>query len=165
MNNDYDCIRSLIVRNPSDQSPVDFNVNINIEAKDYDKIHIQLLSVGIDQQTSGSFPIDANIRHRTFIIESNMGQMVFDTNNKKTFLGSVNVNREFIRGVHADSIKQPIIELASIPNGNYQFSLKDKSGVIPPIKDASDDTAIQGLTLVFQVFLSKNEIKRNQINL
>lgn len=162
---DYECIRSLIVRSPPGSSPVDFNVNINVEAKDYDKVMIQLLSVNIDQQRNGEFPVQSeNILQEVMFVESNMGQMVFDTNGKRSFLGTCNVCREQFRPTHYDGITQPLIELSSIPNGQYNFQLKDKDGVIPTIDDGSD-TAILGLTLVFQLYLMKNEIKTKQINL
>jgi len=165
-NKNYDCVRSLIVRSPSGSSPVDFNVKINIEAKDYDKIHLQLLSVNFDQNKDGEFPVDSTSQKRNicFFVESNMGQMVFDTNQKRTFLGTVNVMREFNDPTTYDSTSNPIIELASIPNGNFNFSLKDVNGALPVINDGSD-ISLKAVTYVFQVYLSKNEIKRNQINI
>jgi len=163
---DYECIRSLIVRSPVGSSPVDFNVNLNIEAKDYDKVMIQLLSVNFDQNNSGTFPVDSTnqIHNKSFSVESNMGQLIFDTNGKRSYLGSVNVNREQKRPVHYDGITQPLIELSSIPNGQYNFQLKDKDGVVPTISDGTD-TSIQGITYVFQLYLMKNEIKTKQMNL
>lgn len=165
-NKNYDCVRSLIIRSPSGSSPVDFNVNLNIEAKDYDKIHLQLLSVNFDQEKDGSFPVDSTVQKKTncFFVESNMGQMVFDTNQKRTFLGTVNVLREFNNPTTTDSTSNPIIELSSIPNGNYNFTLKDINGLIVLIDDGTD-ISLKAVTYVFQVYLSKNEIKRNQINI
>lgn len=167
MNTEYQCIRSLIVRSPIGSSPVDFNVNINIEAKDYDKIYIQMLSVNFDQEKDGSFPVDATGQKRTncFFVESNMGQLIFDTNNKRTFLGSANVSREFTHPTSHDSTSNPIIELASIPNGNYNFTLKDIAGSLVPITDTDGNTALKGVTYIFQIYLSKNEIKRSQMNM
>ena len=166
----YDCVRTLIVRssNKTSGTPVDFNVNIRIEEKDYDRIHIQLLSVGIDQKNDGFFPASADtnyFRHLRLNVESNMGQMVFDTNNKRNFLGSVNITRELSRPVHFDGATHPFIELASIPNGNYNFSLRDTHGNIPEITTAGNDTSVQNVTLTFQVYLSKNEIKSNQMHI
>jgi len=159
-----ECIRCLIVRSPSDQSPVDFNINLNIEAKDYDKVHIQLLSVNIDQTNTGSFPVDATNEVKTicFTLESNMGQLVFDTNQKKNFLGTVNVNREFSNPTSNDSTQNPLIELSRIPNGLYNFSLRDINGNIPNIYHAPGSSSVKGITYVFQLYFSKNELKRKQ---
>ena len=163
---DYACIRSLIVRSPAGSSPVDFNVNLNIEAKDYDKVMIQLLSVNIDQNNSGSFPYDSTneINSKSFSVECSLGQIIFDTNGKRSYLGTVNINRELKRAVHYDGITQPLIELSSVPNGQYNFQLKDKDGVVPTIDDGTD-VSIQGITYVFQLYLMKNEIKTKQMNL
>ena len=164
---DYECIRSLIVRSPVGSSPVDFNVNLNIEAKDYDKVMIQLLSVNIDQNATGEFPVDSTneIRNISFSVEADMGQMVFDTNGRRSYLGSVNVCYEKKRAMIFDGISQPLIELSAIPNGRFNFKLKDKDGVVPTISDANDDISIQGITYVFQLYLMKNEIKTKQMNL
>ena len=93
---DYECIRSLIVRSPAGSSPVDFNVNLNIEAKDYDKVMIQLLSVNIDRNNSGSFPYDSTneINSKSFSVECSLGQIIFDTNGIRSYLGTVNIHPE-----------------------------------------------------------------------
>ena len=155
-----ECIRPLIIRSPTGQSPVDFNVNLQLHEPGYDKVTIQLFGVGIDEQAAGSFPVNEP-RHRSLFVESDMGQMLFDTGNKRSFLGVCNVCRENIQPMHFDEVRQPVIELASIPNGNFNFSLRDKNGALPVIIDGADQ-AITGLTLVFQLVFSKSLTKKTQ---
>ena len=160
-----ECMRTLIVRSPVGSSPVDFDVNLSIDVKDYNKVMIQLLSVNIDQNAAGTFPVDALIHNKSFSVECNMGQLVFDTNGKRSYLGSVNICREQKRAMIYDGISQPLIELSAIPNGRFNFQLKDKDGVIPTIIDTNNDTSIQGITYVFQLYLMNNENTTKQINL
>ena len=157
-----ECIRPLIIRSPTGQSPVDFNVNLQLHEPGYDKVTIQLLGVCIDEIATSEFPI-GEPRHRTLFVESNMGQMLFDTGHKRSFLGVCNVCKENIRPMHFDEVRQPVIELASIPNGIFNFSLRDVDGVLPDITDdAGNPPAIQGLTLVFQLVFSKSLTKKTQ---
>lgn len=162
---DYECIRSLIIRSPQGSSPIDFNVQVNIEAKDYDKCQLKLLSIAFEEDEDGDFPANATQKSKVYCVEANFGQMVFDTNNKRTFLGSTTVTRDIKPASDNRTIENPIIELASIPNGNVNFSLRDIYGALPVITNVMGVTSLKSVMYVFQVYLYRSDIKNRQMNI
>ena len=165
-------IQTLIIR--STDTPVDWTSHIQINEREYDKAYIQLVNVGMNLVNSGAFP--ANITDARVIInvESTLGQSIYDTNGKQSFLGCFSYSRPasndtalYYTDSRLDNICQPIIELSRIPNGQFNFKLTDHTGsTMTYISDSAIDGGTQKLEqtiLVFQLYLVKSSHIKSQI--
>jgi len=165
-------IQTLVIR--STDTPVDWTSHIQINEREYDKAYIQLVDVGMNLVNSGAFPANTTEARVIINIESTLGQSIYDTNGKQSFLGCFNYSRpavddttDYYSDSRIDNICQPIIELSRIPNGQFNFKLTDHAGsTMTYISDSAIDGGTQKLEqtiLVFQLYLVKSSHIKSQI--
>ena len=83
---------------------------------------------------TGAFPTNLTEAKIIVNVESTLGQNIYDSNGKQSFLGGFNYSRsaDNTSTDHTDSridnIINPIIELPRIPNGQFNFKLTDHDG-------------------------------------
>ena len=165
-------IQTLVVR--SDGNPVDWTSQIQINEREYDKAYIQLIDVGMNLANTGAFPANETDARVIVNLESNLGQSIYDTNGKQSFLGCFNYSRpasadtsHYYSDSRLDNICQPIIELPRIPNGQFNFKLTDHAGsTMTYISDTAIDGGTQKLQqtiLVFQLYLAKSSHIKSQV--
>jgi|GEM_PF-5801713 len=84
-------IQTLVVR--SDSNPVDWTSQIQINEREYDTAHIQLLNVPMRLSATGIFPANETESMIIINVESNLGQSIYDSNGKQSFLGGFSYHR------------------------------------------------------------------------
>ena len=163
-------IQTLVVR--SDSNPVDWTSQIQINEREYDKAYIQLLNVSMRLTATGTFPANETESMIIINVESNLGQSIYDSNGKQSFLGGFSYHRNCDEDAidHGDSeVRQyanPIIELSRIPNGQFNFQLTDHTGNVIPYQSDETNGGIQKLqqtALVFQLYLVKSPHIKSQV--
>ena len=163
-------IQTLVVR--SDSNPVDWTSQIQINEREYDKAYIQLLNVSMRLTATGIFPANETESMIIINVESNLGQSIYDSNGKQSFLGGFSYHRkgdntaithkEYIVNQYAN----PIIELSRIPNGQFNFQLTDHAGNVIQHQSAATNGGTQKLqqtALVFQLYLVKSPHIKSQV--
>ena len=164
-------IQTLVVR--SDGNPVDWTSQIQINEREYDKAYIQLLNVSMRLIATGIFPANETESMIIINVESNLGQSIYDSNGKQSFLGGFSYHRNNDNDTidHGDSqVKQytnPIIELSRIPNGQFNFQLTDHTSNVIPYQSVEETNGgtqkLQQTALVFQLYLVKSPHIKSQV--
>ena len=177
-------LQTLVVRsNDGDGTPVDWSTQIQINEREYDKAYIQLVNVSMRLLTKGPFPTTTTESKLILNVESNLGQSIYDSNGRQSFLGCFTYGRNGKYDAtnnadvidhgdsHIENITNPIIELPRIPNGRFQFQLTDYEGTAIPYI-TTNANAINGGTqklqqtaLVFQLYLVKSPHIKSQVML
>ena len=138
---------ALAVLNPTTTDDfTNFSAFISIKEEPYNYCYIQLKNVLLDTLT----PANATTKDIvSYYVKSQLGQQIYSNNHtNKDYLGSFVFKRD---NANFNVIDQPLIELSTIPHGIYDFKIRGENDTAVD----SDHIDIDGVTLVFQVYMCK----------